>query len=100
VKEAERLTTKPGQDNFVLTLWPRGRADSPTLPVYLAIDSQQAEDLSSLLQGWLQNQRAATRRLDDSSSHAPRFDPIALPPALTFLSRAPLRSETKTAIDA
>jgi hypothetical protein len=100
VKEAERLTTIPGQDNFVLTLWPRGRPDSPTLPVYLAIDSQQAEDLSSLLQGWLQNQRAATRQLDDSLSHTPRFDPILLPPALTFLSRAPLRSESKAAIDA
>jgi hypothetical protein len=100
VKEAERLTTIPGQDKFVLTLWPRGRADSPTLPVYLAIDPEQAEDLSSLLQGWLQNQRAITRQSSDSASQTPSFAPIVLPPALTFLSRAPLRSETKTAIDA
>jgi hypothetical protein len=100
VKEAERLTTIPGQDNFVLTLWPRGRADSPTLPVYLAIDSQQAEDLSSLLQGWLQNQRAASRPMTDTVTSTLRFDPIVLPSALTFLSRTPLRSENKTAIDA
>jgi hypothetical protein len=93
VKKADRLTTIPGPRRFVLTLWPKRQDEALALPLYLGMDIQQAQDLCSLIQSWMNTQRPAISLDESSLSLVQHVDPKVLPSAQTYLFREPEPSE-------